>query len=30
VTIAVVPSKLTTADQKAIDDAGEAADKADD
>jgi hypothetical protein len=30
VTIAVVPSKLTTADQKAIDDAGEAANMADD
>jgi hypothetical protein len=30
VTIALAPSKLTAADQKAIDDAGEAADKADD
>ena len=30
VTIAVAPSKLTASDQKAIDDAGEAEDKADD
>jgi hypothetical protein len=30
VTIAMAPSKLTAADQKAIDDVGEAADKADD